>query len=49
MHKATWKGTEVAVKMMLSDNPSRDLERPHSFAKGKVVRQADATRLGVRA
>lgn len=27
VRKATWKGTEVAVKMMLSDNISREMER----------------------
>jgi hypothetical protein len=27
VHKAVWKGTEVAVKMMVSEHPSRELER----------------------
>ena len=27
VHKAMWKGTEVAVKMMISENAGRELER----------------------
>jgi hypothetical protein len=27
VHKAVWKGTEVAVKMMISENAGRELER----------------------